>query len=147
MPVTPDQAHQFAPLVADCRPTGARRWDLAEIVAAIRKVAHLALPEVMLALTRAATDRDCNSPFAVTNMASPHWRERDVQAAQDARPIQAPLHETCSTCTQSRDEHERLWAGDHDFAPRRRAGISERGHEQLEHARAALRPDQEETDA
>lgn len=76
MPVTKDQAQMIANLAAASRPTGASRWDHAGIVAAVAKVKHLALPDVVTAVMRAAADRTIETPGAIGNMRSSAWTER-----------------------------------------------------------------------
>lgn len=98
----------IAALAADVRPHGARRWDHAEIMAALKKLAHLSLPDVIQAVIRAADDRDTNSPFAVTNTTSPHWRERKTDRPE---PSVRSLGPWCATCGVARDRHN----GDHEF--------------------------------
>lgn len=110
MPVTPQQAHALAALAADVRPHGARRWDRAETLAAIKKLAHLSLADVALAVIRAADDRDANSPFAITNLTSPHWRERAVDRPE---PSVRSIGPWCATCGKSQQRH----GGDHEFEP------------------------------
>lgn len=63
-------------LAADARANGARRWDTPGTIAAIRKVQHLALPHVAMAVLRAAADRTLNTPAAIADLRSSAWRER-----------------------------------------------------------------------
>lgn len=67
---------RLATLAADARPHGARRWDIPGTVAAIRKVQHLALADVAMAVVRAASDRSLNTPAAIADLRSSAWRER-----------------------------------------------------------------------
>lgn len=87
MPVTKDQAILIAELAAAARPFGARRWDIAGIVAAIRPVAQMHLADVILAAIRAADDHTLDTPAAIGNTKSSCWRERgtDRPTTTDAR--------------------------------------------------------------
>jgi hypothetical protein len=100
MPLTQDQAVMLAELAASSRPHGARRWDRAETVAALRKIQHLHLPDVIHAVIRCAEDPEAQSPFAITNTRSPHWRER-VGTNDATRPLEPYNPATfCGICSQ-----------------------------------------------
>jgi hypothetical protein len=72
--MTPDQARMLTALAIASRPNGARRWDSAGVMAALKAVADRSLPEVILATIRAAADRNVDSPGVIpTN--GPHWAE------------------------------------------------------------------------
>lgn len=86
MPVTREQAAQLASLAAAMRPHGARRWDEPGIVAAIAKVAHLALSDVAMAVTRAASDRTADNPGVISATTSIHWREKAAERAHQTPP-------------------------------------------------------------
>ena len=79
MPITPEQAHALAPLIAAARPYGARRWDGAGIVAALKRVQHMALADVACAAFRAAADRTMDTPAPIGDTKSTAWRERLVE--------------------------------------------------------------------
>lgn len=79
MPITPEQAHQLAPLIAAARPYGARRWDGPGIVAALKRVQHLALADIACAAFRAASDRTMDTPAPIGDTTSTAWRERLVE--------------------------------------------------------------------
>lgn len=108
MPVTREEAGALALLAASCRPTGASRWDHAGIVAAIGKVAHLALPEVVHALIRAAEDRTARTPSVITNLQSPHWRDRDPDRQRPRTPYDPAGY--CGLCGKPLLGH----LGDHE---------------------------------
>lgn len=93
MPVTRDQAHALAPLIAACCPTG-KRWDPPGILAALHQVSDRSLPEVIRAFTRGAEDRSCLTPAAVVKGAH-HWAERSPHALtpRNVRPTEA-----CGIC-------------------------------------------------
>lgn len=74
MTVTQSQAQMLTTLATACRPHGARRWNSAGVTAAIKAVADRSLPEVVMAVIRAAADRNVDSPGVIpTN--GPHWAE------------------------------------------------------------------------
>jgi hypothetical protein len=119
--ISDQQVRALAFLAADARPHGARRWDQAEIIAAVEKIRHLRLVDVGLALLRCADDRDANSPFAITNLKSPHWRERDTSWQAPIEPFDRA--ETCGTCGQRRHVCE---SKPHADPPFESAGLSAR---------------------
>lgn len=63
-------------LAARCRPTGSKPWDEAGIVANLRKVGHISLPELAMATIRAAANRACDNPGVIPNLGGEHWREK-----------------------------------------------------------------------
>ena len=137
--LTDDQARSLAGLLAACRPYGARRWDRGETLAALRRVQQLKLADVVLAFTRAADDRHCDSPFAVTSLNSPHWRERTgIPLDAPRRPDNAPAHQRCSTCQLPEAEHQRRWATDHPYAPNVRAELDDTARDYIAAARAGI---------
>jgi hypothetical protein len=81
MPVTKDQAQMLATLAVACRPHGAPHWDAAGVVAAIAKVHHVGLADVMMAVIRAAADRDAKTPGVIAATTSIHWSERVTERA------------------------------------------------------------------
>lgn len=76
MPISREQAHLVAGLACDARPHGAPRWDPPGVVAAIGRVNHLALPDVVCAAMRAAADRSMRTPAPIGDPTSSAWRER-----------------------------------------------------------------------
>src|SRR5205085_510653 len=93
MPLTKDQAEMLTALVVAARPVGARRWDGPGVLAALAKVRHLELAEVMMAAGRAARDRDLETPAAIGNTAAPCWIERPVERTV---PVKSTPAERCS---------------------------------------------------
>ena len=103
MPLTHDQAAHIAPIIAACRPYGARRWDAPGIVAALMKVADRSLPEILRAATRAAEDRSAETPAVIAAANSLHWRERALEPVP-TKPVVCRIHGTqhsggiCPSC-------------------------------------------------
>lgn len=112
MTVTRDQAQMLATLASDCRPHGATPWDAAGIMAKVGEVKHLTLADVILAVIRAADDRDAKTPGVITAPASTYWRERGTRPA-NREPYDAGG--TCSTCSLPHDRCRQVWAGDHEY--------------------------------
>ncbi len=100
MPVTKEQAEAMAYVAVAARPHGAPRWDAAGVVAAIRKVSHLHLADVALAVFRAADDRSLNTPAPIGIPSAPCWRERNADRPAEARPFDPA--ETCGHCSRIR---------------------------------------------
>ena len=107
MPVTADQGRMLTALAIACRPHGARRWDAAGVMAALKQVSSRSLPEVILATIRAAADRDVETPGVIPTAGS-HWAEQ--LAPQPFTPTAAPPGTRCTIC--GRTEHGPT---DHDF--------------------------------
>lgn len=95
MTVTKPQAEAIANLAAAARPTGARQWDIAGVLAALAKVKHLDLGEVTMAAMRAAADATLHTPAAIGNTTTACWRERIIEPGR-ARPPKR--EEACLTC-------------------------------------------------
>lgn len=95
MPVTPEQAHMLASLAVACRPHGAPRWDEPGVVAAIRKVAHLYLADVIRAAINAAEDRDLQTPGAIGNPQAPCWRD---WVPMRETPTPPKVADACTVC-------------------------------------------------
>lgn len=91
MPVTQAQAHDIATLAVQCRPHGARHWDIPGVVAAISKVQHLALADVTCAAMRAASDRTIETPAPIGITTSSAWRER-LSEPTPTKPVVCPVH-------------------------------------------------------
>lgn len=104
MTVTREQAEHLAVLTAAARPHGAAQWDPPGIVAAIAKVAHVDLAEVMKACARAAQDRTVRTPAVIGDMRSSAWRERLAELASPMKPRICAVHEVqyaggvCPSC-------------------------------------------------
>lgn len=101
MPVTKPEAQMLTTLAVACRPAHAPRWDEPGIMAAIAKVTHLALADVMMTVARAAADRSLEKPAAIGNPAAPCWRERVAEPGPRALPPK-PGH-ACLTCGRHLD--------------------------------------------
>lgn len=117
MPVTKDQAEMLAALAVAARPHGARRWDAPGVVAAIGKVKHLELAEVIMAVGRAARDRDLTTPAAIGNPSAPCWIERPVERFV---PDKTTPEGRCGVCGKARavcESAPRFADDDHRFEP------------------------------
>lgn len=117
MPVTKDQAEMIANLATAARPHGSRRWDAPGVMAALGKVRHLELAEVLMAVGRAARDRDLETPAAIGNTAAPCWIERPVERPQ---PERTTRESRCGICGKSRERcttAPRFGDDDHAFEP------------------------------
>jgi hypothetical protein len=109
-------ADRLVLLAVDLRPNGARRWDHAGIRAAIRKVQHLALADVALAVIRAADDRTLETPAPIGNPKAHCWRERATDRPQEHAPYD---HGTaCGICDQSRTRCEANPHSEHTYEPK-----------------------------
>ena len=106
----------LATLASDCRPHGATPWDATGIMAAIVKVKDRSLADVILAVIRAADDRDAKTPGVITAPGSMHWRER---GNRPAAPEKLAPEERCGVCAKSeqRCKAERVADDDHTFEP------------------------------
>lgn len=101
---------------AAARPHGAPRWDAPGISAAIFKVKHLALGDVMRAVANAADDRDAQTPGVIANMRSACWQDRPMRPA----PLEVlPPEHRCGICGKSRrracESSPRFADDDHRF--------------------------------
>lgn len=92
----------LAALATACRPHGAPRWDAPGVVAAIGKVKHLSLADVILAVIRAADDREARTPGVIGNTRSVCWQERSTERPRDPE-ILAP-GERCGICAHQRHD-------------------------------------------
>ncbi len=113
MTVTPEQARMLTTLIVACRPNGAPRWDEPGVMAAIKRVSHLDLPDVMRAASRAAEDLTSQTPAVIAALTSHHWRDRD----RPAQPAREPFDRStfCGICGEPRDRCQRKWTADHAF--------------------------------
>lgn len=135
MTVTKEQAQMLTALAIACRPNGARHWNAAGVMAALEKVANRSLPEVVMAVIRAASDRDVETPGVIPTAGS-HWAET---AAVRTHTPEAPHEPRCTVCGRTRARH----AQDHEFAdpkplptPEERAATAARIRATLPHRTA-----------
>lgn len=118
MTVTKEQAQMLATLACAARPHGARRWDPAGVVAAIRHVADHRLVDVAHAVLRAADTPDLETPGAIANTASSAWRPVDAgaQPAATERPRRT-RENTCGICGKLQTDCEANPWAEHEFEP------------------------------
>lgn len=120
MPLTDQDIRALTYLAARCRPSGAPRWDEAGIAAAITKVRHLHLTDVVMAAIQGADDEKAVTPGVIANTSSPNWQVRPVRP-----PALAPYDPTtaCDICSLPEHRHTPLsghdWISAHDAARRR----------------------------
>lgn len=114
MTVTRDQAQMLTDLARACRPTGASRWDAPGVMAAIAAVKDRQLATVIMAVIRAASDRDVESPGVIPSNGS-HWAESAAVASYIPNVI--PPAERCGICNKGREKcaRERVADDDHVF--------------------------------
>lgn len=136
MTVTKDQAQMLATLVAASRPNGARRWDHAGILAALAKVKDRSLPEVIMAVIRAAADRNVDTPGVIPTAGS-HWREQ--LAPQPWTPNVLDRSERCTVCSLSEPTCRIRWHADHEFESAAHAAKRAVDPEAMHTAIAAIR--------
>ena len=115
MPVTQDQARALAQLAVECRPHGARRWDIQGVYAAIGKVKDRHLADVVLAVIRAADDRNAETPGVINAPGSLHWRERGADRPASGNRFDPGTN--CGICSQPRHICESHARPDHEFIP------------------------------
>lgn len=102
MPVTREQAQMLTALAIACRPYRAPTWDEAGVMAAIAKVHDRALPEVALAVIRAAADREAKTPGVIPTEGS-HWQEQLKPPLFRPQPYAADRF--CHICGQPVEGH------------------------------------------
>jgi hypothetical protein len=112
MPVSREQAQMLATLAVSCRPNGAPHWDAPGVMAAIGKVKDRTLADVVLAVIRAADDREAKTPGVISAPGSSHWKERGTRT-RTAEPYDRGG--TCHTCSLPHAKCRALWADDHDY--------------------------------
>lgn len=114
MTATDQQIRALTFLACAARPTNAPHWDEAGIAAAIAKVRHLDLSELMMAVGRAAGDRSLRTPAPIGDPSSSAWRERNLEkvAADNRKPDHWNRDEFCSACGK-REGHQH--PEDHTF--------------------------------
>lgn len=140
MPITKDQAEMLAHLACAARPHGARRWDAPGVTAALLKVRHMDLAEIMATVGRAAADRELHTPGAIGNPSAPCWRDRPADRTP-AGPKYDPA-KVCATCGQTETACRLRWTGDHDFtsvAATRRPPATD-VHRTVEAIKAEIKP-------
>lgn len=141
MTVTRDQAQILATLAVACRPHRAPTWDADGVMAAIAEVKHLSLPEVVLAVIRAAADRDAQTPGVIPKLTGSHWSEQLKPPLWQPAPWDPA--DICTTCSQRRSVCEarpRVADDDHEFVSRAtHAAESARPFEAVERIVADLR--------
>lgn len=100
MPVDEPSARLLAGLAAAIRvDRGLSQWDVAGVMRKIREVAHLELPDVAMAVIRAAANPDTRTPGAIPNRDSEHWRERVTDPMSVPR---IPRADCCRDCGRHR---------------------------------------------
>lgn len=141
MPIDKHQAEMLAHLATAARPTGAPRWDEPGVLAALAKVRHLALPDVMRATLNAAEDRDLKTPGAIGNPQAPCWRTPTGQPAAWT-PNTIARHQRCSTCSKIRGrcETERHADDNHEFTPDLRTPTDTNAGRTVEALKAEVQP-------
>lgn len=112
MTITKDQAQMVANLATACRPTGARQWNPADVMAEIEKLRDRSLATVVCAVIRAAADRDAKRPSVIGSGGS-HWS--DSQMPTTFVPQTLDRTGRCSVCSHSEEVCRMRWAGDHEF--------------------------------
>ncbi|KAB2809290.1 hypothetical protein F9L07_19820 [Pimelobacter simplex] len=119
MPVSREDAQALTQLVRSVRAQtpGAGPWDEAGIMAALKKVAHVELTEVVGAALRAAADKTFSTPGGIANTDTSCWRPPPptMHRRQPLRPS-----ERCRDCSKPRHICEQLskLPGDgHRFVP------------------------------
>lgn len=109
MTVTPDQARMLTALAIAARPHGARRWDSAGVMAAIKAISTWSLAEAMVEVATAAADRDAETP-AVIGKQGRRW-----QANVTAEPTYRAGQRWCTRCGVQEGPHQ--IKSDHVFEP------------------------------
>ena len=135
MPITDQQIRALAFLAAAARPHGARRWDEPGIAAAITRVRHLHLPDVALAVIRAADDRTLDTPGAIANPTASCWRERATDRPFTVGPRVEP-QDRCSVCSQPLVGHHPT--DGHDPIRRIPQPLTDHAATRLQYARQAI---------
>lgn len=95
MPLTDDDIRLLTWQARRARPHGAAQWDEPGIAAAITKVRHLSLADVMRAVANAADDREAQTPGVIANLRSKCWQDRPMRPPGGS-DIEASKH--CATC-------------------------------------------------
>lgn len=114
MPVNQQQQRAIAFLAAAARPYGAPAWDESGILANVAKVADRNLASVVIAVMRAAEDRNATTPGVIpTN--GPHWRDPGSAPPPPFEPFDQSAF--CGTCgkPEARCQSTRVADDDHPF--------------------------------
>lgn len=98
MTISEQQIRALTYIAIACRPDRAPTWDETGTAAAITRVRERTLPEVALAVIRAASDRDCINPGVIPSNGS-HWQEQ-LKPPKWTPELLEPV-ERCSVCTKS----------------------------------------------
>lgn len=117
MSVTREQAQILTALAIACRPYGAPTWDHAGVMDMIGRVKDRALPEVALAVIRAAADREAKTPGVIPT-AGTHWQEQ--LKPPKFIPDSEDHHLRCSVCGQRQfacETRPRYADDDHEYSP------------------------------
>lgn len=120
VPLTLADGQALAHLVRAIRTQtpGAGAWDEAGILAALRKVSHLNLVEVVGVAVRAAENPDLKTPAAIGNPGTEAWRPAPPKPVAY---VPTPRQEYCDLCGKARPLCEAAAqspAGDgHQFVP------------------------------
>lgn len=103
---TRERAQALADFSCAVRPTGARRWSPADVMAQLEKLRTRDLGAVILATIRCAMDRHAERPECIASAGS-HWS--DTRLVSEFVPATAPVGTRCTVCGQPREA-----AHDHD---------------------------------
>lgn len=114
MTVTKDQAQMLATLAVACRPYRAPTWDHAGVMDMISRVKDRSLPEVCLAVIRAAADREAITPGVIPSNGT-HWQEQLKPAKW--QPDTSPMCRTCGKTRPGCEGTPRFQDDDHEFEP------------------------------
>jgi hypothetical protein len=117
MTVTKDQAQMLTTLAIACRPHRAPTWDPAGVMAAISAVRDRSLAEVILAVIRAASDRDAQTPGVIPSNGT-HWQEQ--LKPPPFQPSTWDPAAVCTTCSRQEAQCRSVRHGDdkHPFVSR-----------------------------
>lgn len=97
----------LAYIAARCRPPHSPHadWTEAGIVANIRKISHLGLAEVTLAVIRAASNPHAATPGVIPILDGEHWRDQPLEIrgnrpprADEACPLHGGWNHNCPGC-------------------------------------------------
>lgn len=112
MTVNETQQRAIAFLARSCRPQGSRPWDEVGILSNLAKVADRPLGDVVLAVIRAASDPNVNTPGVIPT-AGPHWAEGSYKPPVPVADRVA-RQDLCSVCLRPLADHPTT-----DHQPRR----------------------------
>jgi hypothetical protein len=116
MTIEEHQLDELVDLALACRASGAPRWDGAGVKAALRRVQHFDLGEVMRVVVAAAEDHELRTPAAIGNPDAPIWRRApEPPRAVTPQPEHVPARLRCSVCSLPETSCRQRWAGDHAY--------------------------------